>query len=901
MIAFLPEKTVQDREIRRNGKGVIGVPRPLVPLRAAVYCCVALLLFIVNIFGAPADSVHRRNVVIDHIDTVKKSQGAPLSGKDSIVTGQARDTVKKQQDLKDTVHYEADKIEYDAEQRILQLSGNSKIGYQNMTLVADTIIYTMNDDLFTAMGKPELIEDKDTTVGDFMAYNIKTRRGRVRYATTHVQDAYFSGQKIIKTDKNELYVAQGEYTTCAFPDTPHYFFYGEKIKLLPNDKIVGKPMVLNIGGAPVFYLPYFIFPVEHNRKSGILTPVWGGNPAGGGFLDNLGYYWTPNDYVDLSASARVQEFSRYVLNLSSNYALKYWLTGGISGHYTLDNSNFTRNTREWMINYSHNQQLTPDGTAKLIGSGTLTSSNDFISRYSLNTSELSQQILSAKLSLSKQFPDIGATGSIDLSRSDDLRKNDITDQMPSVNFTLNSRPLFPLAEKAEGDTTAPDSAWYRSIYWNYSGHGNVYRRINDDPNLSPLPRPAAENNFDISMSKRIFKYFDIAPSFRAFASTFYGYADTAVLRYDTTRPITVIKLRDPATFKSDTAYKNDTLVSDSVTYFPDNYGNPDSLHYLTVKEPRKITAIHRTYDHDFANVASWSAELRASTRLYGVFPLHILNIEGIRHTLTPSITYGFKPRHDLDKTFFNPQINPVGAQREQQNLNFSLGNLFEGKTREPSTDSAAAPKMKSFSILDASLDASYNFEATGRKWSDLRAIAGTTYSFLHVGFESNFWLYDRANNLSWPLMRDYSISLSPGEFSAHGKLWDGDLLLLDSLRKPDPLRDQNAGMQSWRISISPGYSYSASRVSPVDLFVPEKRYQLAASADLAFTRNWKASWHASYNFVADQIVNNTINLSCDLECWSMQFSWDAGRLNPSFYFMINIKKIPDIKWEQRGN
>ena len=33
-----------------------------------------------------------------------------------------------------------------------------------MKLLADTIIYTMADNMFTATGKPCLIEDKDTTM-----------------------------------------------------------------------------------------------------------------------------------------------------------------------------------------------------------------------------------------------------------------------------------------------------------------------------------------------------------------------------------------------------------------------------------------------------------------------------------------------------------------------------------------------------------------------------------------------------------------------------------------------------------------------------------------------------------------------------------------------------------------
>ena len=78
-----------------------------------------------------------------------------------------------------------------------------------------------------------------------------------------------------------------------------------------------------------------------------------------------------------------------------------------------------------------------------------------------------------------------------------------------------------------------------------------------------------------------------------------------------------------------------------------------------------------------------------------------------------------------------------------------------------------------------------------------------------------------------------------------------------------------------------------------------KNYNLNASASCGFTRNWKISWSGNYNFVTDQMVQNSINLSCDLECWEMKFQWRPEKLNPGYYFIINVKKIPDLKWEQK--
>ncbi|MBN1128846.1 MAG: LPS-assembly protein LptD [Chitinispirillaceae bacterium] len=805
---------------------------------------------------------------------------------------------KRRSELSDTVRYESDKIEYDAENRILRLTGNSRVLYQNIQLAADTIVYTMQENLFSATGSPQLIEGKDTTVGDFMAYNIKTRRGRVRFATTHVEDAYFCGQKIVKSRENELYVDQGDYTTCALVDTPHFYFYGERIRLIPNDKIISRPVVLNIGGAPVAALPYFIFPVERNRKSGILTPVWGGNPAGGGYLDNVGYYFTPNDYVDLTTRARIREFSEFVVEAASRYNLRYRLDGGISARYAF-NADFLRSSRQWAIDYSHRQNLTPDGQTTLSGRGNLVSTKNFYSNFSQDSSELREQLLTSNLSLSKQFHLIKGSGSMVWNRTHDLSREHTVDDIPSVTFNLFDRALIPAQDgEIVGSTGSDTSAtrWFNNIYWGYSGRGLARRDAwGDESDQKGFFKPGMHNEIHVSAPQKFLKYITVSPNASANLATFYGYIDTTVLRTDTTRKTATYetkRLADTTRYAGYTTIQIDTIFQDSAGY-------PDTLYRITRQSGPLVTPVRDTTDTAFANVLGWRAGVSMSTNLYGIFPLRIMNFAGLRHTLSPSISYTYVPEHNLDKMFYNLGLPYETAHKKQQNVTLSIGNQFHGKILKKSSDPSAKPKEEKFSILSAGLSTSYNFEAEGKKWSDLSLNASTGYRFLGLSFGSAFWLYDQADNLGLPVMQRYNFNLSTGSFKASGKLWDGDLLLLDSLREAHPVLDRNAGAQSWQISITPAYSYSASRARQDQVFVPSKTYNLSASASIGFTRNWKMNWSGNYNFMTDQMVQNSINLSCDLECWDMRFQWRPEKLNPGYYFIINVKKIPELKWEQR--
>lgn len=809
---------------------------------------------------------------------------------DSLSTASKKNT----QGITDTIHYESDFISYDAEEKILHLIGNAEVKYQKMNLQADTIVYTINNDLFTASGFPQLIEGTDTTVGDYMVYNIKTRRGHVRYASTHLDDGYFTGQNIVKSEKNELYVDQGDYTTCTDVDTPHYYFYGRKIKLIPNDKIIGKPIVLNIGDAPVAVLPYFIFPLNRNRRSGFLTPSIGGNFGNGGYVDNIGYYFAPNDYVDFLIRGKVAEFNEFVLEGQSRYIKKYLLDGSISARYAYSRGYGVgiSNNHEFALNYHHNQNLTPDGLTKLTGTGNLTTTKNFYKDFSEDTTELINQKLTANMSLSRHFDKINASANLNWARTHDLKTDNVSEDLPSFNFSLQNRPLIPMPESLDPDS----SKWYNSIFYNYNMKGIVKHTITRDDSLEVSWHPGVNQSININASQKLFKYINVTPNFSVNMSNFYGYRDTAIIRYDT--------LRDTITYRI-TGDSKDTRYSE--TAYPlirkeiistDQRGVPDTIEIS--REHQKVVAVKNENDSTFAHDISWETGVNLSTNIYGIFPLKIFNFAGLRHTLSPSIGYRFIPEHNQEKEFYNIGIPYTTGRKRAQLLNLSLSNQFDGKILKEKKGEAK-PEEHKFHMLSVDLSTSYDFEKENRNWSDLSLSANTTIKGLNIRYSSSFWLYDERNSLSLPIMKNMDINLSTGTLSAKGKFWGGDLLTLDSMQSDDPIKISNTGSQEWQLSLSPSYSYSLKRSSPGEMFTPEKRYGLSASASLNFTRNWSMSWNGSYNFNEDQWVQNSFTFRCDLECWDMYFQWRPERLNPGFYFKVNIKKLPEIKWEQKQN
>jgi len=843
----------------------------------------------------------------------------------------------KKSEIADTVYYEADFIDYDNEERVLFLLGGALVRYQNITLMADTIVYTVANDQFQARGRPQLVEGKDTTVGDVMAYNIKTRRGRVSYALTRFDDTYVTGSNIVKTRENHLYIEQGDYTTCDNPQHPHYYFYGRHILVVPDDKVVGRPVIMNVGDAPVAVLPYFVMPLKHGRRSGWLTPSWGGSVAHGGYVDNLGYYYAPNDYIDASLSAKVQEFNSFVFNARGRYNLRYVLDGEVSGRYVVDNR-LENTSQQWALDYRHNQMLSPDGRTRLSGYGNIVSTSTFNQLYSDQTYELEKQQLDANMSLSHRFDAINASTNLVWRRNHNLTTDRIVEDMPSFDFRLQNRALLPY--KAGGKKSEP--SWYNNIYYAYDTKANLRRDAYGNDSIKGFIRPGMEHNVNLTSTQKVLKYMDVSPYFNMKASMFYGAIDT--LTKDTLdNEFNLVKSWNTGVNMSTRLYG----------LFPINvFGITAVRHTLTPTVGYAFSPKHEL-DKAFYNVGIGYVGPRAKAEqlvnfslsnsfqgkrivstgksggVNGVDTVSKVN-KGINKGINRNISGINKNRastplshRDLEQDDKNISVNDTDnvvdteevIERSRASTSLShqdieqddqTDNVFDtnsvitantakkdgGKDKGKNKDEKREEK---FDILTVSMSTAYNANADERPWRDLSLTASTNISIFNVSFSSGFWFYNEADEFTPPTINSYSLDLTSGRLGASGKLWDGDLLEFNAAK----FADQATTGQSWDIGLSPSVSYRATRSTPSDRFVPTKSFNVSSTANVNFTKSLSIRWNGNYDFSSDKFSHNSFDFYYDLECWEMRFTWRPEKINPGFSFVINIKKIPDIKWEQK--
>ena len=89
---------------------------------------------------------------------------------------------------------------------------------------------------------------------------------------THLRGA---AQTIEQTATGKVILHQGSLTSCE-PGSQTWLLEGEQLQIDPQSaQGSGRDITVSIGGIPVFYTPYIIFPVGSERQSGLLFPTLG--------------------------------------------------------------------------------------------------------------------------------------------------------------------------------------------------------------------------------------------------------------------------------------------------------------------------------------------------------------------------------------------------------------------------------------------------------------------------------------------------------------------------------------------------------------------------------------------------------------------------------------------------
>ena len=284
-------------------------------------------------------------------------------------------------------------------------------------------------------------------------------------------------------------------------------------------------------------------------------------------------------------------------------------------------------------------------------------------------------------------------------------------------------------------------------------------------------------------------------------------------------------------------------------------------------------------------------------RLYGMLNLNIGRLKAIRHEMSPSIGYNYKPDFSEEKWGFYEQYTldsnkfysyydnflfGTAPPGEQQSLSFTMGNDIQAKIITKDT----TQKDKKIKIFDnLSFSQAYNFAADSLNLSDF-SVRASASPIPRTSF--NF-----STNIDPYILNEDGIKINTFVFAEERKLGrfkDANLTVNTAFSSSDfKKKDEMESSFSWNVTASFSFRYTKS----FDFNRKEFKYDMYQNLTLYFTviptPMWNISVRTGYDFNESKITSTTLNLIRDLHCWEMSFVVTPFGQMKSYMFKVNIK------------
>ena len=825
---------------------------------------------------------------------------------------------RRSSDIDTTIRYTARDFFHDIENRTSTFLGEAVINYKNMSLKAGKITLDWDARLMTAeplpdtvwvadpetdssqviqsTGQPVLVEGGTPYTGDKMVYNYKTKKALVVRGRTEFEDGFYRGRQIKKVTDNSFNVSHSSFTTCDLDSNPHFHFEARRLKIITNDKIIAKPVIMFIGHVPVAALPFVVFPHKTGRQSGLIIPRYGESQREGRYLRGLGYYWAPNDYFDANAMVDYFEKSGWLFRGGANYKVRYLMEGRISGSLTRKSFSEEYQERRWDLRVSHSQEIDP--TSRLAVSGSFASDKNFYRNLSSSLTSRLRRELRSNATYSKSWPKQKLSLSVNLSQVHDLEDDVKSQTLPQVSFRKGTTQIFkPETPKRRGRRRRPQPKWYHSLYFSTNS--------------------------------------TLLNSSREFLSRT---SQDTVKEIDRTR---TLKHNINLSLNSPKKYFGWLALNQSLNLGEDWFDKTQSYEL-----DAETSQIESREVKGFAARHTFSYNATANTKLYGLFTPDLLDIQAIRHVVTPSITFRYQP--DFSDPAWGYYTEVVDASGEtvkkdrfggtpgsgSQVISFSVRNLFQMKR-------GTGEQERKIDLFNVDFSSGYNFKVDTYRLSDLSSSwranparnfslsARTSHSFYDWDRESGArihqYLFDHRGWLKGKFIRLTSLQLSfslrlqgKGSTGSRGggrerdgfsdgseyRALEEDMNVLeeDLSRDRDPFEPDRAFRSlsiPWRMNVRFNFALDKRR-NPNQ---PQKKYYLDVSgAEINLTKNWRIGYSAHYDLESKSISHHRLTFYRDLHCWEANVDWVPSGINKRVFFRINVKapSLQDIKLEKGG-
>ncbi|NQX99805.1 MAG: LPS-assembly protein LptD, partial [Flavobacteriaceae bacterium] len=653
----------------------------------------------------PIPRVQKNNLNLTKKDSanLRQKDTLILQKKDTIVT----DTLQPKEAIAGMItHIAKDYTIQNAKNKTVTLYNEAHVTYTDIDLKAGIIVVDyLNKTLFAKgikdstgyLQRPVFKQGSEESEQDSLIYNFETKKAII-YGIKTKQDPgiIVLGKKAKRLNDSTIFIRKIRFTTSD-KEHPDYYINVNKAKFVPNKKIVAGVSNLVIADVPTpLFLPFAYFPMGQSRSSGFIIPSWSSSNTRGLFLQNGGYYFAINDYVDLELLGDVYSNGGWSLRTNSAYYVRYKFSGNVN----LSFEKIIESTRgfddfseasNFNLRWSHRQDGKASPNSNFSASVNIGSSQYF--RQSLNefnNSNFLTNTFNSSISYQKTFVGTPFNLSVNATHSQNTNTESVNMTLPSLQLSMNK--VFPFAAKG-GVKKNP----LQNIGLTYNMQGQYLINTTEDEfftsKMFETARTGIQHRADASTNITLFNYFTLSPS---------------------------VNYREVWNFQS--LYKR----------FEDNITNEDATMGAVVSDTIS----------GFRTFREYSTSLNLSTNIYGTFEFKKGRLKAIRHTIRPSISFSYRPDF-ADR--YNEQVrqssdpndlvtySPFGEGTSvygspssglSNSIGISVNNVVEAKVAPKDPESEEEDKKVTI-LNNLNFSTSYNMAADSLRWAPLSTTAGT--------------------------------------------------------------------------------------------------------------------------------------------------------------------------------
>ncbi len=828
----------------------------------------------------------------------------------------AGDTLTEQQEESSSAEIDAEVHYSAADSVILSIDGKkiflykqAKVSYLDITLEADYIEFDMTTNEVFAKGLPDstgtivgrpVFQDGDQKIeAHRLRYNFNSKKGYIEVVRTEQEGGYLHAEKTKKDQYGHIHIKDGKYTTCN-AEHPHFYIALTKAKSIPGDKIISGPAYLVIEDVPMpVGLPFGFFPNKRTSTSGVLIPSYGEEVRRGFYLQDGGYYWAINDYMDLRMTGSIYTNGTWGIRAGSSYKLRYRFTGTVDMRYFKNIYGEKglpdyRKSVDYSINWSHSQDPKANPTRQFRASVNL-STQRFDQNHSRQLETALTNTKQSSISYQKRWPNspFNLTASVNHSQNSNTGNVDLN--LPNVSFTMAR--IYPFNFNKDN----AKKKWYQQIQLSYTSSLNNKIRTIDT----------------LLFTKHVWDHMN--NGFKHDIPVVWNYKPKKM------RVLTI----SPNLSYSGVAYTS------HINKYRELYTTTDTSYYRTVVDTIPgLSYAHAIYP---------SIGMSLAPKIYGMYQFTNPNskIVAIRHVMSPTVSFSYIPNlSDILPNYYRELKDENGKvletysifqgylygtptlRRRVRTMNFALRNNVEAKVRVETDSTMETNKV---SILD-----NFNFN-TSMNFDD-------SVKFTPISFNGNTRLLKGKLNVNFrgsmdPYAQDsLGRRINKAEFSQSGKLVrltnfgfsTGMRFQGGSGKKESTGEEQQAEEQvpltametpenpydrfqqdyygeyvdfsiPWSINLNYDFNYTRRLGSSTVI------QTVRMNGDFSLTPKWKIGFSTGYDIKNLKVTTSNMSIYRDLHCWEMRLTAVPFGRYKSFNFQINVKSsiLRDLKYEKR--